>query len=159
MNRQKLYLIVAALLFATILPIGALAQSQTSNDEAQQLRKLEKQMQAQMSKMQAEIDQLQGTKPETPPSQQPAAPAAPPAQQEHIPNYNRRSKAPPRARRSGDCQPTGVCRGQSSSGTVKSSARREVQWIFSIARNANHSEDRRLLQDRFHSRFETGWKY
>ena len=61
---------------------GALAQSQTSNDEAQQLRKLVEQMQAEMSKMQAEIDQLQGMKPETPPSQQPAAPAAPPAQQE-----------------------------------------------------------------------------
>ena len=82
MKRQKLYLVVAALLFATILPIRALAQSQTSNDEAQQLRKLVEQMQAQMSKMQAEIDQLQGTKSETPLSQQPAAPAAPPAQQE-----------------------------------------------------------------------------
>ena len=86
MKSQKLYLVVSTLLFAAILPPRAFAQSQTSNDEAQQLRKLVEQMrsemQSQMSKMQAEIDQLKGTKPETPPSQPTVAPEAPPTQQE-----------------------------------------------------------------------------
>jgi len=82
MKRQKFYLVVAALLFATILPSRALAQAQTSNDEAQQLRKLVEQMQAKMSKMQEEIDQLKGTKPEAPPSQPTTPPVAPATQQE-----------------------------------------------------------------------------
>jgi len=82
MKRQKLYLVVATLLFTAILTPRAFAQSQTSNDEARQLRKLVEQMQAQMSKMQEEIDQLKDTKSETPPSQPSVAPGAAPTQQE-----------------------------------------------------------------------------
>ena len=82
MKSHKLHLVVATLLFAAILPSRAFAQSQTSNDETQQLRKLVEQMQAQMSKMQEEIDQLKGTKSETPPSQPTVAPGSPPTQQE-----------------------------------------------------------------------------
>ncbi len=78
MNRHELYFFIATLLFGMILPARSLAQSQPSNDEAQQLRKLVEQMQAQMNKMQTEIDQLKGTKPEAQPSQAATAPTPTP---------------------------------------------------------------------------------
>ena len=95
MKRQELYLVVATLLFTAILTPCAFAQSQTSNDEAQQLRKLVEQMQAHMSKMQEEIDQLKGTKSETPPSQPTVAPGAAPTQQEGTIQRRLRSKEQP----------------------------------------------------------------
>ncbi len=82
MKRHKLCLYVATFLFAAILPSCALAQSQVSSDEAQQLRKLVEQMQAKMNKMQDEIDQLKGTKPETPSNQPTVAPVVPPTHQD-----------------------------------------------------------------------------
>ena len=98
MKSRKLYIVVAALLFAATLPSRALAQSQKSNDEAQQLRKLVEQMQqTQMSKMQEEIDQLKGMKPETPPSQ-PTRRSCRPLHRNRRPPpklHNRRSRAPP----------------------------------------------------------------
>ena len=81
MKSHKFHLIVVALLFAAILPPRALTQSQTSNDETQQLRKLVEQMQAKMSTMQAEIDQLKGKKPEVSPSQPAVAPGVSSTQQ------------------------------------------------------------------------------
>ena len=82
MKRQKFYLVVSSLLLAAILPSRVLAQSQASNDESQQLRRLVEQMQTQMNKMQQEIDQLKGTKPETQLNQPTVAPGVPPTQQE-----------------------------------------------------------------------------
>jgi len=82
MKSHKRYFVVATLLFTAIFPSCALAQSQTSNDETQQLRKLVEQMQGKMSKMQEEIDQLKGTKPETPPSRPAVAPGVPLTQHE-----------------------------------------------------------------------------
>jgi hypothetical protein len=81
MHSYKLYFVIATLLFAAILPARSLAQSQPSNDEAQQLRKLVEQMQTQMTKMQAEIDQLKSTKAEAPPTQAATAPTGPPPRQ------------------------------------------------------------------------------
>ena len=72
----------AILLVAVMIPTTAFPQSQVSNDEAQQLRKLVEQMQTKMNKMQEEIDQLKGTKPETPPNQATVPPQVPPTQQE-----------------------------------------------------------------------------
>jgi hypothetical protein len=80
MKSHRLHLVIAALLFAVIYPVRSMAQSQTPSDESQQLRKLVEQMQAQMGKMQAEIDQLKGAKSESaqaPPVAAPAAPAVP----------------------------------------------------------------------------------
>ena len=82
MKRQKFYLVVSSLLLAAIVPSRVLAQSQASNDESQQLRTLVEQMQTQMNKMQQEIDQLKGTKPETQLNQPTVAPGVPPTQQE-----------------------------------------------------------------------------
>jgi len=67
MKPKGIYVLAAAFLLTGIVPARALPQSQTPNDEAQQLRKLVEQMQAQMTKMQAEIDQLQGAKAAAPP--------------------------------------------------------------------------------------------
>ncbi len=82
MKMQTLLLVVAALLFVSVIPMRAMAQSQTSNDETQQLRKLVEQMQAKMNKMQDEIDQLKGAKPETPSNQPTVTPVIPPTQEE-----------------------------------------------------------------------------
>jgi hypothetical protein len=59
---------VAALLLGALLPGSALAQS-SGSDEIQQLRKLIEQMNAKMTEMQAEIDELKGVKAQTPPNQ------------------------------------------------------------------------------------------
>jgi hypothetical protein len=71
------YIFAMALLMAAILPARALPQSQTSTTDAQELRKLVEDMRAQMGKMQAEIDQLKGTKPESAQAPPAAAPAVP----------------------------------------------------------------------------------
>jgi hypothetical protein len=76
MKIQKLSLVAAIFLLAAMIPATAVGQSQASSDETQTLRKLVDQMQAQMAKMQAEIDQLKGTKVEAPPSQATTTPAA-----------------------------------------------------------------------------------
>jgi DcaP outer membrane protein len=76
MKSHKLYFVVATLVFGT-LPGRSLAQAQPSSDDAQQLRKLVEQMQARMSKMETEIDQLKGTKAEAQPSQAATAPTTP----------------------------------------------------------------------------------
>jgi hypothetical protein len=76
MKIQKLFLIAAIFLLAAMIPANAVAQSQAPSDETQTLRKLVDQMQAQMAKMQAEIDQLKGTRVEAPPSQATTTPAA-----------------------------------------------------------------------------------
>jgi len=82
MKSKAIYLL-AAFLLTGIVPMRALPQSQTPNDEAHQLRKLVEQMQAQMTKMQAEIDQLKGAKAAAPPGQPPTdPPPAAAAQQE-----------------------------------------------------------------------------
>jgi hypothetical protein len=95
MKIQRLYLITAIFLLAAMTPADAMAQSQAPSDETQVLRKLVDQMQTQMAKMQAEIDQLKGTKTEASPTQ-PAqastpAPAPPPRQ-----NGTIRAAEPPR---------------------------------------------------------------
>jgi hypothetical protein len=95
MKIQRLYLITAIFLLAAMTPADAMAQSQAPSDETQALRKLVDQMQTQMAKMQAEIDQLKGTKTEASPTQ-PAqastpAPAPPPRQ-----NGTIRAAEPPR---------------------------------------------------------------
>jgi DcaP outer membrane protein len=77
MKFPKLYLVAAIFLAAAMIPATALPQSQTSTDETQALRKLVEQMQAQMGKMQAEIDQLKGAKAEAAPPETATAPAAP----------------------------------------------------------------------------------
>ena len=83
MKSRKFHLVVVGLLFAAIFPSRAFSQSQTPNDETQQLRKLVEQMQAKMSTMQSEIDQLKGAKPETPPPSQPSVvPGISPTQKE-----------------------------------------------------------------------------
>jgi DcaP outer membrane protein len=73
---------VAVLFLITVmLPPRTLPQSQARTDETQTLRKLVEQMQTQMAKMQAEIDQLKGTKTEVPPTQAATTPStAPPPQ-------------------------------------------------------------------------------
>jgi hypothetical protein len=81
MKIQKLSLIAAIFLLAAMIPANAVAQSQAPSDETQTLRKLVDQMQAQMAKMQAEIDQLKGTKVQAPPSQATTTSAAPAPQQ------------------------------------------------------------------------------
>lgn len=81
MKIRRLFLISEAFLFAAMTLPNAMAQSQASSDETQALRKLVDQMQAQMAKMQAEIDQLKGTKTEvssTQPTQATQAPTTPP---------------------------------------------------------------------------------
>jgi len=82
MKNKRLFFFMTVLLMVAMLPARALPQSQTSGDEAQQLRKLVEQLQAQMSKMQTEIDQLKGAKAEAPPSQPASVPVAAPAKQE-----------------------------------------------------------------------------
>jgi hypothetical protein len=77
MQTKGICVVAAAFFLTGIAPVRALAQSQSSSDEAQQLRKLVEQMQVQMNKMQAEIDDLKGTKAEAPPSQAARATAAP----------------------------------------------------------------------------------
>jgi hypothetical protein len=81
MKSHKVYFVIATLLFTAILPLRSLAQSQTPTEETQALRKLVEQLQTQMSRMQTEIDQLKGTKPEAQPSQAASTPAAPPPRQ------------------------------------------------------------------------------
>jgi DcaP outer membrane protein len=76
MKIRKLYLFAAILLLAALVAPNAIAQSQAPSDETQALRKLVDQMQAQMAQMQAEIDQLKGTKTEAPTTQAPTAPSA-----------------------------------------------------------------------------------
>ena len=77
MQTKGICVLAAAFFLTGIAPVRALAQSQSSSDEAQQLRKLVEQMQVQMNKMQAEIDDLKGTRTEAPPSQAAPATAAP----------------------------------------------------------------------------------
>ena len=95
MKIHKLYFITAIFLLAAMTPPNAAAQSQAPSDETQTLRKLVDQMQAQMAKMQAEIDQLKGTKTEvspTQPVQTPTTSPAPPPRQ----NGTIRAAEPPR---------------------------------------------------------------
>jgi hypothetical protein len=83
MKAKRIYALAAVFFLTGIAPVRALPQSQSSSDEAQQLRKLVEQMQVQMNKMQAEIDNLKGTKPEATASQAATttpAPAPPPRQ-------------------------------------------------------------------------------
>ena len=81
MESRKFRFLIAIQLLAIFLPARSFAQAQPANDDAQQLRKLVEQMQAQMSKMQMEIDQLKGTKTEATPSQAATAPTTPPPRQ------------------------------------------------------------------------------
>jgi len=81
MKNRRLKL-VAFVLLAAMMPARALPQSQLPSDEAQQLRKLVEQMQAQMNRMQAEIDQLKGVKVEAPSTQPAPAPTTIPTAQE-----------------------------------------------------------------------------
>ena len=57
-SHQEAYFVIAILLLAVIFPARCVAQSQVSSDDAQQLRKLLEQMQAQMNKMQEERRRL-----------------------------------------------------------------------------------------------------
>jgi hypothetical protein len=68
-------------LAAAMLPARALPQAQPSSSEAQELRKLLEAMSVQMSKMQAEIDELKGAKAAAPPIQAATAPTTPPTRQ------------------------------------------------------------------------------
>jgi hypothetical protein len=81
MNTRLPYLFAIMFLAAATLPARALPQTQTSSPEAQELRNLVEEMRVQMSKMQAEIDQLKGTKAAAPPSQAATAPTTPPTRQ------------------------------------------------------------------------------
>ena len=74
MKYQRLRLAAAMLLGIAMIPAKAWPQSQAPSDETQALRKLVQQMQTQMGKMQAEIDQLKGTKPESAQAPPAAAP-------------------------------------------------------------------------------------
>jgi hypothetical protein len=78
MKPKGIYVLAAAFALTGIVPSRALPQALTYNDEAQQLRKLVEQLQAQMSKMQAEIDELKGAKAQAPPAP-PTADTVPPA--------------------------------------------------------------------------------
>jgi hypothetical protein len=75
------YLFAIMFLAAAMLPARALPQAQPSSSEPQELRKLVEAMSAQMSKMQAEIDELKGLKAAAPPNQAPTAPATPTTRQ------------------------------------------------------------------------------
>jgi hypothetical protein len=82
MRYQRLRLVAAVFLMLVMIPAKVMSQSQAPADETQALRKLVEQMQAQMGKMQSEIDQLKGAKPEAAtaaatPAAVPATPAAP----------------------------------------------------------------------------------
>jgi hypothetical protein len=92
MKNQRLYLPSAILFLAAMIPSKALPQSQTTSDEAQELRKLVEQMQTQMGKMQAEIDELKGAKVEAPASQAATATTATTPRQ----NGTIRATEPPR---------------------------------------------------------------
>src|SRR5271167_545290 len=92
MKTHSVYFVVALYLMLVVLPLRTSSQSQTPTDETQELRKLVQQMQAQMGKMQAEIDQLKGTKTEATPSQAATAPEAPPTRQ----NGTIKTSEPPR---------------------------------------------------------------
>ena len=81
MKIRRPYLFAIMFLAAAMLPARALPQAQPSSSEAQELRKLLEAMSAQMSKMQAEIDELKGTKATAPPSQAATAPTTPPTRQ------------------------------------------------------------------------------
>jgi hypothetical protein len=69
-------------LIGALAPVRTLAQSQNSSDDIRELRKLVEEMRAQMSKMQAEVDQLKGAKPQASAQTGIAAPTAPPTPQE-----------------------------------------------------------------------------
>ena len=62
-------------LISALVPLRTSAQSLNSSDEMRELRNLVEELRTQMSKMQAEIDQLKDTKLETT-SQQPASVSA-----------------------------------------------------------------------------------
>jgi hypothetical protein len=81
MKIHRSYIVAILLLLPVMLPPRTLPRSQAPIDETQALRKLVEQMQTQMGKMQAEIDQLKSAKTEPPPSQAAAAPAALPTRQ------------------------------------------------------------------------------
>jgi hypothetical protein len=81
MKNQCLHLVAVFLLLGAMTPAKASPQSQTP-DETQALRKLVEQMQTQMGKMQAEIDQLKGVKAEAQPSPATTA-SAPPASRQN----------------------------------------------------------------------------
>ncbi len=98
MKIQRFFLISAGFLLPMMTPPNGMAQSQAPSDETQALRKLVDQMQAQMTKMQAEIDQLKGTKtpvspaPPTQATQAPTTPQAPAPRQ----NGTIQAEEPPR---------------------------------------------------------------
>ena len=79
MKNQRLHLVAAILLMAAMLPASAVPQSQVPTDENQALRQLVEQMQTQMAKMQAEIDQLKGAKTQAPATQASQAATVPSA--------------------------------------------------------------------------------
>jgi hypothetical protein len=81
MKNQRYHLVAVFLLLVAMTPARALPQSQTPPDETQALRKLVEEMQAQMAKMQAEIDRLKGTKTEVAPTQAATPPSTAPSQQ------------------------------------------------------------------------------
>jgi Tfp pilus assembly protein PilV len=69
MRAKGLCLSMVIISIGALAPLRAPAQSRNSSDETRDLRKLVEEMRIQMSKMQAEIDQLKGTKTETTPTQ------------------------------------------------------------------------------------------
>jgi DcaP outer membrane protein len=81
MKIRRPYPFAVILLIIAMMPTRALPQSQSSQTEAQELRKLMEEMRVQMAKMQAELDQLKGTKAAEPPTQAATAPTTPPTRQ------------------------------------------------------------------------------
>ncbi len=82
MKYRSVSLVLAALLMTALIPARSFPQSQTPTEDAQALRKLVDQMQTQMAKMQAEIDQLKGAKTEAAQAPAAAVPATPVPPQE-----------------------------------------------------------------------------
>ena len=93
MKNQRYHLVAVFLLLVAMTPARALPQSQTPPDETQALRKLVEEMQAQMAKMQAEIDRLKGTKTEV---AQPTQAATPPSTAPSQQNGTIQTAEPPR---------------------------------------------------------------
>jgi hypothetical protein len=82
MKLSRPYLLPTILAMLVTLPSRALPQSQAVADETQELKKLVQRMNEQMSKMQAEIDELKGAKAQAAPKQQEAVPPTKPVEVE-----------------------------------------------------------------------------
>jgi outer membrane DcaP-like protein len=80
--RTRRFLLFLALILAALIPAKALAQSDASSQETQQLRKELEEMRSQMVKMQARLDQLESANAQPSALQPEAIAAAPPAPQE-----------------------------------------------------------------------------